>query len=33
LKENTLECFQAAREFLGIANAPAAVVGAPHEDS
>jgi hypothetical protein len=24
-KENTLECFQAAREFLGIASAPVAV--------
>ena len=32
-KENALECFQAAREFLGIANAPAAAVGAPREDS
>lgn len=28
-KKNTLECFQAAREFLGIANAPAAVDNDP----
>ena len=28
-KENTLECFQAAREFLGITNAPAAVDNEP----
>ena len=32
-KENTLECFQAAREFLGMANAPAVAVGVPCEDS
>jgi len=28
-KENTFECFQAAREFLGIANAPAAFGNEP----
>ncbi len=28
-KENTLECFNAAREFLGMANAPAAVDNPP----
>jgi hypothetical protein len=28
-KENTLACFQAAREFLGIANAPASADDKP----
>jgi len=28
-KENTLECFQAAREFLGIADATAGVKDEP----
>ena len=30
-KENTLECFNAAREFLGFANAPAIVDDAPKQ--
>jgi hypothetical protein len=30
-KENTLECFNAAREFLGFANAPAIVDDAPRQ--